>query len=430
MHLREQLERARQAQLQLLGASGETRTQVLKRLASILDRRRSDIVSANQQDLDEAHETGLSGVLLHRLGLGLEKLDSVIQGVEQIAAMDDPIGRELRVTELDTGLVLKQVSSPLGVLLIIFESRPEAGIQIGALTLRSANAVVMKGGREAQHSNRILLECLRSALQEEGLAPEAVVGVEHRSEVSELLAMDDVIDLVIPRGSNSLVRTIQQSTRIPVLGHADGICHIYLSSHAHVEKAQRIILDAKVGYPAACNAVETILVDRAFLPQLPDVIQPLTNAGVELRVDEVTASVLRHKNIPYVAARAQDYGFEFSDLVVALKVVDGLQEAMRHIHTYGSAHTDVIVTEDGAEAEIFLGQVDSSSVFHNASTRFSDGFRFGLGAEVGISTSRIHARGPVGVDGLLTTRWLLRGEGQVVSDYGSGKNSFLHRRLK
>lgn len=429
MDLRKQVEQARQAQSALLSVSGDKRTELLKTLAEVLQRRQPDILAANQRDLDDAHNTGLSGVLLHRLKLSPEKLADVIAGVEHMAEMGDPVGRELRVTELDENLMLRQVTSPLGVLLIIFESRPDAVIQIGALTLRSANAVVMKGGREAQHSNRILQDCLREALSEQGLPTEVVVSVEARAEVRSLLTMDELIDLVIPRGSNSLVRSIQQNTRIPVLGHADGICHIYLSASADPTKASRILYDAKVGYPAACNAVETILVHEAFLPQLPAVLSPMVEAGVEFRSDERIVQILSQAGIESVPAQPSDYGCEFGDLVVSLKVVPDVQAAMYHIRVHGSGHTESIVGEDEQETQSFLNGVDSAAVFHNVSTRFADGHRFGLGAEVGISTARIHARGPVGVDGLLTTRWILRGDGQVASDYGPGKQAYTHKVL-
>ncbi len=428
--LRPNVEQARHAQRQLLAASGDTRTKVLNRLAEILSERQDEILKANQQDLEEAHQNGLSGALLHRLGLGPEKFQTMIQGVKQIAKAADPIGAVLRETELDTDLVLKQVASPLGVLLIIFESRPDAVIQIGSLTLRTANAVVMKGGREAQHSNHALVSCLRFALSSTGLPEDGVVGIEDRAQVSELLQMDDAIDLVIPRGSNQLVRSIQEGTRIPVLGHADGICHVYLAAEADVTKAIRIVLDGKTGYPSACNAVETLLVDSAFLPNLPKVAAALVGAKVELRADKMSELVLRDQQLPVTPAQASDFGQEFGDLILAIKTVNGLEEAIDHMHRYGSEHTEVIVTENYTLAEKFLQQVDAASVFHNASPRFADGFRYGLGAEVGISTGRIHARGPVGIDGLLTYRWQLRGSGQSPADYGVGKKSFTHRALR
>ncbi|MEL6545060.1 MAG: glutamate-5-semialdehyde dehydrogenase [Myxococcota bacterium] len=420
---------ARQAQRTLGSASAEQRTNALNRLAELLNERRDTIIEANQRDLSEAEATGLSGVLLKRLGLTSGKIDTLIEGVKQVAGMEDPLGRQLKGTKLDEGLELRQVTSPLGVLLIIFESRPDAVIQIGSLTLRSGNAVIMKGGKEARHSNQVLVQCLRDALESAGLDPAAVVGVEGREAVADLLALDRHIDLVIPRGSNALVRSIQNSTRIPVMGHADGICHTYLAESADLEKAVRLSVDGKCDYPSACNATETLLVDRQFLPSLPAVGEALVSHGVELRADERALEALKSAGVVAKPAHAEDFGHEFGELVLAVKTVDGMADAIEHLHTHGSGHTECIVTEDTSQAEQFLAQVDSASVFHNASTRFADGFRYGLGAEVGISTGRIHARGPVGVDGLLTTRWLLRGEGQVAADYGADKKSFVHTPL-
>ena len=429
MDLKEVPLRARRAQRQLASAPGETRTAVLRRLAALLEERRSAIMEANQRDLAEADRTGLQGVLLKRLALTDTKFDGLIDGVRQIASMVDPLGRNLRATVLDTDLNLRQVTSPLGVVLIIFESRPDAVVQIGSLILRTGNGVVMKGGSEARLSNQILTDTLREALESSGLSPDVVINVEGRAAVSELLALEDGIDLVIPRGSNSLVRSIQAATRIPVLGHADGICHIYIAPSADLAKAVHITVDSKLGYPSACNAVETLLVHPEFFPKLPELARALHTQGVELRADPRTASVLSAAEVPSVQAKDTDFGFEFGDLTLAVKTVDSLDDAIEHLHEKGSQHTDAIVTESREEAETFLNRVDSASVFHNASTRFADGFRYGLGAEVGISTGRIHARGPVGVDGLLTTRWLLRGDGQSAGDYGPGKKAFLHTPL-
>lgn len=412
-------------QRQLGTASAERRTAVLHHLARLLTERRAEILAANQQDLEIAAAENLAPPLLKRLHLNAAKLDTLRQGVEQLAAAPDPIGRPLRRTELDEGLVLTQVASPLGVLLIIFESRPDAVIQIGSLALRSGNGVLLKGGREALHSNRVLVACLRDALAVEDLSADAVCGVEGREAVAALLEENTLIDLVIPRGSGDLVRTIQNSTRIPVLGHAEGVCHLYLDAAADPKMATALALDGKCGYPAACNATETLLVHEDFLPRLPSVGKALQAAGVALRADA--------KALPYlegaVAATETDWGHEFGDLILAVRSVSGLDEAVDHIHRYGSAHTDAIVTDNGETARHFLARIDSASVFVNASTRFADGYRYGLGAEVGISTGRIHARGPVGVDGLLTTRWLLEGEGHTAGDYGPGKRAFTHRTL-
>lgn len=415
----------RDAQRGLGSASGEKRTRVLERLADLLDERRTAILEANRLDLEEARASGLEAALLDRLALSEAKLATLREGTRQLARDGDPIGKVLRRTELDDGLLLSQVTSPIGVLLIIFESRPDAVIQIGSLALRSGNGLLLKGGSEASHSNRVLVECLRDALAAEELSPDAVRGVEGREAVRQLLEHDDLIDLVIPRGSGELVRSIQSSTRIPVLGHAEGICHLYLDAHANRDMAIKLAVDGKCDYPAACNAVETILVHREFLPNLEPVAKALNEAGVEVRADE--------EALPHCPdakpASSEDGATEYGTLIVAIRTVASLEEAIEAIHRFGSSHTDAIVTEDDSAAERFLNEVDSASVFVNASTRFADGFRYGLGAEVGISTSRIHARGPVGVQGLLTTRWLLRGRGQGASDYGTGGRSFTHRTL-
>lgn len=429
--MRETAKAARAAQRRLGSADGERRSAVLHRLATLLTEREDSLLAANATDVEAAERNGLAPALLKRLSLNAEKLATLREGCERLASDPDPVGRPLLKTELDEGLVLTQVRSPLGVLLIIFESRPDAVIQIGALALRSGNAVLLKGGSEARHSNAALIACLRDALESEGLAPDAVKGVPGREAVAELLELDDLIDLVIPRGSGQLVRSIQEGTRIPVLGHSEGICHLYLDAAADPAFATRLAVDGKCDYPSACNATETLLVHADF-PGLPDVAAALAAAGVTLRADDAARAILEtaRPEISVEAASDLDWRTEYGDLTLAIKTVSSLDEGMDHIHRFGSSHTDSIVTEDAACAARFLREVDSASVFHNASTRFADGFRYGLGAEVGISTSRIHARGPVGVEGLLTTRWLLRGHGQTASDYGPGKRSFTHRSLR
>ncbi len=415
----------RRAQRVLGSAVAEKRSAVLHRLARSLEERQSEVLAANRRDLEAAEASGLAAPLLRRLALSSDKLEALREGVDQLATGEDPLGRTLRHTELDTDLILRQVQSPLGVLLVIFESRPDAVIQIGSLALRSGNGVILKGGSEAVHSNRVLGDCLRGALAGEGLDPKAVATVEGREAVQKLLQRDDLIDLVIPRGSGALVRQIQSSTRIPVLGHSEGICHLYVDRSAEADMAARLAVDGKCDYPAACNATETLLVHRDFLPQLRALGEALTAQGVEIRADE--------ESLPHVSgaqpAREEDWGTEWGDLVLGVRTVEGLGAAIEHIHRFGSGHTDAIVAEDREAADRFLREVDSASVFVNVSTRFADGYRYGLGAEVGISTGRIHARGPVGVDGLLTTRWLLEGKGHVAGDYGPGKRAFTHRSL-
>ncbi len=416
---------ARKAQRSLGSASAERRTRALNALAERLASREQALLAANAKDLQLAQAQQLDAPLMGRLELSPAKLATLIEGVQQLAAQPDPLGRVLRKTELDDGLVLQQVSSALGVLLVIFESRPDAVIQIGSLAIRSGNAVILKGGSEAKHSNAALVGCLRDALAAADIDANAVTGVEGRAAVAELLEQDQNIDLVIPRGSGELVRSIQRATRIPVLGHAEGVCHVYLDESAEADMAAGILLDAKCGYPSACNAVETLLVHQAYLPQLARTLQPLRAAGVELRADTRARAVLEGA----LAAQEQDWREEYGALVLAIRTVDSVDEAIEHIHRYGSSHTEAFVGTNTDAQEHFMQAVDSASVFINASTRFADGYRYGLGAEVGISTSRIHARGPVGVDGLLTTRWLLRGHGQTADQYGSGKKDFTHRDL-
>jgi len=418
----------RAAQRRLGAAPAEDRTAVLRRLAALLVEHEDDLLAANRRDLDAAEATGLAAPLARRLALSPAKLATLREGVEQLAASPDPLGRVVTRRELDEGLVLEQVKSPLGVLLIIFESRPDAVIQIGSLALRSGNGVLLKGGSEAVHSNRALVSCLRDALEAEGLPPDAVVGIEGREAVARLLDLDQHIDLVIPRGSGALVRSIQESTRIPVLGHAEGICHLYLDAAADPAMAAHLAVDGKCDYPAACNATETLLVHRDFLPHLRPVGEALLEAGVELRADDEALGHLPEGPLTRPAGD-DDGAVEYGDLILAVCTVGSLDEAIDFIHRHGSAHTDAVCTEDEATARRFLATVDSASVFWNASTRFADGYRYGLGAEVGISTGRIHARGPVGVEGLLTTRWLLTGHGQGAGDYGPGKRSFTHREL-
>lgn len=425
--LAQRAQSVRQAQRSYGSCDGAQRSAVLWRLAQQLEERQEEILTANGQDMAIAEAQDLSLPLLRRLQLDAGKLLGLKRGVEQLAASPDPVGEVMRRTELDEGLLLTQVKSPLGVLLIIFESRPDAVIQIGSLALRSGNGVILKGGREATHSNRVLVSCLRQALSYEGHDENVVLGIEGRQAVKTLLELDHLIDLVIPRGSGELVRSIQSSTRIPVLGHAEGVCHLYLDAAAEPDMAVHLTVDSKCDYPAACNATETLLVHAEFLPHLATVGRALAERGVALRADARSLPYLEGSGA--VAATADDFGREFGDLILAVATVDSLEEAIAHIHRHGSGHTEAIVTADQLAAQRFLQQVDSASVFVNASTRFADGFRYGLGAEVGISTGRIHARGPVGVDGLLTSRWLLRGEGQGAADYGPQGRRFLHRQL-
>jgi len=401
---RQQAERARRAFLKL--SASMNRTAILKEAAAALRQEAGSLFEANARDLAQA-KGKIAEPLYKRLVLNEPKLRDVISGIEQISEMEDPVGRVLEETELDEGLILRKVQVPIGVLAVIYESRPDAGAQIAALAIRSGNAILLKGGREAAHTNAALGGIIRGVLEGHGVA-DAVQLVSTREEVAELLNMDDLISLVIPRGSNEMVRSIQKSTKIPVLGHADGICHVYIDEFADAGKAVRVAVDSKTQYPAVCNAAETLLVHSKFSGR-ETVLQALREAGVELR--------------------DSGFGSEYLDLIMNVRVVNSLDEAIDHIHRYGSAHTDSIVTENQHNAQRFLNEVDSAGVFWNASTRFADGFRYGLGAEVGVSTNKTHARGPVGVEGLLIYKYHLIGDGHIVATYsGEHARPFLHRK--
>ena len=418
---------ARQASRSLAAAPPAVRNAALAALAGALEQHTSDLLEANRADLETAG-AALPNATLQRLRLDAGKIADMAAGVRAVAALADPLGRVRLRRRLADGLELTQLTCPLGVLAVIFEARPDAATQISSLALKSGNAVLLKGGSEALHTNRALARLTESALSGvAGLPPAAVQYLEGRGQVDELLALDGLVDLVIPRGSSDLVRSIQARTKIPVLGHAEGVCHVYLDAAADAAMARAIVLDAKTQYPAACNAAETLLIhsdaaDRLLGP----LAEALALAGVALRgcprcLERVPAMA---------AAEAADWDAEYGDLVLAVRIVDGLDAAIAHIHAHGSGHTECIVTEDAAAAERFLREVDAAGVYHNASTRFADGHRYGFGAEVGISTGRIHARGPVGLEGLLTSKYLLRGHGDRVADFsGPNPRPWLHQDL-
>ncbi|WP_261353022.1 glutamate-5-semialdehyde dehydrogenase [Cyanobium sp. CH-040] len=405
-------------------ADGQRRAAV-EAMAEALGRGREAILAANSADLEAAAADGLAPALVARLKLDAAKLDAAIAGVRQVAALADPLGRRQLHTELDQGLVLERVTVPLGVLGVIFEARPDAVMQIASLAIRSGNGALLKGGREASRSCAAILEALRAGLAGSAVDPSALELLTSRQESLALLRLDGLVDLIIPRGSNALVRFIQDNTRIPVLGHADGICHLYVDRQVDPDQALRVAIDAKTQYPAACNAIETLLVHQAIAPTfLPAAVAAFAAAGVELRGD----AAARALGVPH-AASEDDWGTEYSDLILAVKVVPDLQAALEHIATYGSRHTDAICTTDPAAADRFLAAVDSAGVYLNCSTRFADGFRYGFGAEVGISTQTLPPRGPVGLEGLVTYRYRLRGEGHIAADYASGTRRFSHRAL-
>ncbi|EDV41280.1 uncharacterized protein Dana_GF10939, isoform A [Drosophila ananassae] len=421
-------ENARTGSRQMQALTPAQRASAVNTLADLLVSREKFILEANAKDLAEAQKNGLAKPLLSRLSLNSAKLKNLSIGLKQIAEDSHKnVGRVLRRTRLADHLELKQVTVPIGVLLVIFESRPDSLPQVAALAMASANGLLLKGGKEAAHSNKALMELVKEALATVG-ADHAVSLVSTREEISDLLSMENHIDLIIPRGSSELVRNIQQqSLHIPVLGHAEGVCHVYIDRDADLQKALHIARDAKCDYPAACNAMETLLIHEDLMSGeiFTDVCNMLKREGVK-----IYAGPRLNQQLTFGPPAAKSLKHEYGALECCIEIVPSLEEAINHIHTYGSGHTDVIVTENDAAAKQFLGSVDSACVFHNASSRFADGFRFGLGAEVGISTARIHARGPVGVEGLLTTKWILNGEDHAAADFAEGgRRTWLHETL-
>ena len=415
----------RRAAMALGRLDDQQRRAAVQGMASALEVAADRIVAANQADLEAAAADGLAPALVARLKLDAAKLAGAIEGVRQVAQLPDPVGVRQLHRELDSGLVLERLSVPLGVLGVIFEARPDAVMQIASLAIRSGNGALLKGGREASRSCAAILEALREGLAGSAVDPQALELLTSREESLGLLKLDGLVDLIIPRGSNELVRFIQDNTRIPVLGHADGICHIYVDREVDVAQAVRIAVDAKTHYPAACNAIETLLLHRdAAAAFLAAALPAFAAAGVELRGDPASQAL----GVP-VAAHETDWRTEYSDLVLAVRVVDTLDQALEHISRYGSRHTDAICTTNPSTAETFLHSVDSAGVYVNCSTRFADGFRYGFGAEVGISTQTLPPRGPVGLEGLVTYRYRLRGDGHIAADYAIGARHFTHRDL-
>lgn len=426
MNIIETAAEAKSASIRLAGVKPEVKNKALAEIAKLLKERSNSIVSANKEDVETAEKVNLSPPLLKRLKFDENKIEEVCSGIESLIKLDDPVGQTISAMELDRGLELYKVSCPIGVIGVIFESRPDALVQISTLCLKSGNAVLLKGGSEAKNTNEILAEIITEATDKTGIPGGWLQLLYRRQDVAEMLELDEYIDLIIPRGSNEFVRYIMDNTSIPVLGHADGICHVYVDGEADSEMAVNIVVDSKCQYAAVCNAAETLLVDEKIAEDfLPKVHSVLERKGVELRGCEKTASIINVK-----PATEEDWLAEYLDYVLAVKVVCGVEEAIEHINRYGSGHTDSIVTADREAAEKFMEMVDSGNVFWNCSTRFSDGFRYGLGAEVGISTNKIHARGPVGLEGLLIYKWKLIGKGQIAGDYAGGKKRFTHKELK
>lgn len=403
----------------------ECRNQALEAAAKALVENKEKIFQANKEDMEAAKKAGLGQAVMKRLKFDEHKLADVVKGIENLISLPDPLSKVQLARELDQGLELYRVTCPIGVIGIIFEARPDALVQISSLCIKSGNCAVLKGGKETARTNKVLFHLIREAAVGCGLPQSCMLQAELHNEIDELLACDDCVDLLIPRGSNQFVQYIMDHTKIPVMGHADGVCHIYVAEDYEPEKALSIIVDAKTQYTAACNAVETLLVNRkAAADFLPRAAKVLGEAGVKLRG---TREVSRF--IPCEIMEEEEFHREYLDLVLSVKLVEDLEEAAAHINTYGSHHTDCIITENKECAMKFMQLVDSAGVYHNCSTRFADGFRYGFGAEVGISTGKIHARGPVGLEGLVTYKYKLFGQGQIVGDYASGKKNFHFRDL-
>ena len=407
--------KAKEASKKTAVLDSEIKNQALIAMAKALELNKASIFEANQKDLEEASvllQNGeLSKSLFNRLKLDDNKMRDMIQGIVDISKLDDPIGKTLLVRELDEGLILKKITCPIGVLGIIFEARPDVISQISALALKSSNVVILKGGKEAINTNKAIMNIIQEAISKiDGLPANIITQVFTRDDVAEMLKCDKHIDLIIPRGGNSLVKYIKENTKIPVLGHADGICHLFIDKSADFDKALNIAIDSKTQYPSACNSIETLLIHKDF-PKYSKLLDNLRNAGIEL------------------VSNPESWYIEYSDKILSYKLVDSVEDAVMHINTYSSGHTDGIITEDKISADYFLSAVDSAGVYHNVSTRFADGFRYGFGAEVGISTNKTHARGPVGLEGLTIYKYTLEGNGQIVKDYVDGKKKFTHKDI-
>lgn len=410
----------------LSALSLETRNKALALIRESLNAHKEEIFEANRKDLALAEETGVPAPVKKRLKFDEAKLSDVTEELTGLMALPDPLRNITLARELDQGLTLYRVTCPIGVIGVIFEARPDALVQISSLCLKSGNCAILKGGKETTWTNRVLFSLIHQAAIDAGLPENCLLQAEQHNEIDELLECHDTVDLLIPRGSNAFVQYIMNHTNIPVLGHADGVCHIYVDKEYDKETALPLIVDAKTQYPTACNAVETVLIHRDVAKDLlPDLAKALKDAGVKLRGTEEVNEITPVEIIP----ESESFHHEYVDLIIALKIVGGVDEAIQHINTYGSHHTDCILTQNAETAEKFMTLVDSANVYQNASTRFADGFRYGFGAEVGISTSKIHARGPVGLEGLLSYKYKLFGHGDIVGDYASGKKHFIHKDL-
>lgn len=406
------------------------RNKALSMIVDALERSKEDIIAANHEDVEAAKENGINDSVLKRLYFNDQKLSDAIAGIRQLIELPDPTGQILLKRELDEGLVLTRVSVPIGVIGVIFEARPDALVQIASLCIKSGNCAILKGGKETAKTNKVLFQIIHKSIVDAGLPKESLLQAEFHNEIDELLACDKDVDLLIPRGSNQFVRYIIEHTKIPVMGHSSGICHIYVDKAADFNAAIPTIIDAKIQYPAACNAVETILIKRECGNSfIHDLAAAFKDNGVQVRGTKEVHDIL-DGDIPVDIMGDDDFATEYNDLIISVKLVDNVQEAVEHINRFGSHHTDCIFTTDDETAEYFMQMVDSAGVYRNCSTRFADGFRYGFGAEVGISTGKIHARGPVGLEGLVTYKYKLIGNGHIVGDYTSGRRTFHHKDME
>ena len=423
MSVRENVRKMKEVSPIVASADAGVRNEALRLAAAALRDHQEEIFEANREDLARAEEAQIAPAVMKRLKFDEHKLADCLAGIDSLISLENPTGKVTLHRQLDEGLILKRVTVPIGVIGIIFEARPDALVQISCLCIKSGNCAVLKGGKETASTNKVLFDLIEDAATRAGLPKGCLLQVSAHSEIDELLTCDDCVDLLIPRGSNAFVRYIMDHTRIPVMGHSDGICHTYVDQAADCELAIPILIDAKTQYTAACNSTETLLVHRAIAGAfLPKAAKELAKAGVKLRGTMEVSEILQMAADDIMGE--DDFRKEYLDLILSVKLVDSVEEAAAHINRFGSHHTDCIITEDDDAAQRFMALVDSASVYRNCSTRFADGFRYGFGAEVGISTSKLHARGPVGLDGLVTYKYLLEGSGQIVADYASGKKQF------
>jgi len=424
MNLTDNFRKVKEDSFILASLSEEIRNNALDAVAKALDANKGAIFEANIADMETAKADMLPAPIINRLKFDQQKLNGCITGINDLINLEDPLFNELLKRELDEGLVLTKTTCPIGVIGVIFESRPDALVQIASLCIKSGNGIILKGGSEAKNTNRVLFDIIYNAACKAGLPANFAALIEDRSGIDELLKCHDYVDLLIPRGSNQFVQYIMNNSKIPVMGHADGICHVYVDGAANIEKAVPIIIDSKTQYVAACNTAETLLVHKDIADIIIPALYDASKDKIQYKCDVRSMSM-----IPCEPATDEDFRTEYLDYILSVKVVDNIDEAIAHINRYGSHHTDCIITEDKDSAEKFMSLVDSAGVYLNCSTRFADGFRYGFGAEVGISTGKLHARGPVGLDGLVTYKYKLIGDGQIVSDYASGTSTFKFKDL-